>query len=319
MRRQTGWNDHRHEQGECRSVEKAVGDGGSSLDYVVFGIGFGATLLVLGLLIRDFGARFRFRRPAGPDGVFHAEELVAKVSWSRFCGALGTVWATVGLAFVVITMVCMLFMVSDARAGWVMGVSFLIVVVAMAFWTWAFFDRFGSYGILSERDVVAERVAIERASGPLEKEAPVVAEENDQPRVVALEQASDTSERVESDQTQPDDLVAPETTAPEIDDADTAESPSLPTPEERLAAATSPMDHDSHEADLDTSTRADGRPGRRSFRPYQAASAPATDAVVKTEEAAQPDSDVEKDDDGRSDAKSPVESRPLPESSPREA
>lgn len=292
-----------------------MGDGGRSLDYVVFGIGFGATLLVLGLLIRDFGTRLRFRSPTGADGVLHAEELVARVSWSRFCGALGTVWATAGLAFIVITVVCMLFMVSDARAGWVMGISFLLLLVAMAFWTWAFFDRFGSYGILPERDVVDERPVVERAPA----EAPEVVKDHDGHGVVASDDTSIAPEHVTTGSLTSSDNES--VTDERLDDtspeATATETPSLPTPEERMAAATSPMDHESHEADLDTLAPASSRPQRQAFRP-----APAdmhSDTSSDTADAAESGSDMGKEDDGRTVAKPSVESCPQPESRPRES
>lgn len=130
--------------------------GGESLDYVVFGIGSGATLLVLGLVIRDFGPLVRHRASTDPDRVFHAEELVARVSWGRFCGALGAVLALGGTLILIATVICMYLMVADSTGGWVMAVSFLALMIVVAFWTWAFFDRFGSYGILPERDDIAE-------------------------------------------------------------------------------------------------------------------------------------------------------------------
>ncbi len=286
-----------------------MGDGGRSLDYVVFGIGFGATLLVLGLLIRDFGSRLRFRSPTGADGVFHAEELVARVSWSRFCGALGTVWATAGLTFVVVTVICMVLMVSDARAGWVMGVSLLVLLAAMAFWTWAFFDRFGSYGILPERDVAVKRAAIERASAGSQEDTPDRLGEDEQDTVV------DPGE-METDRIDPEPGEGVEST----DEAGAPDAPSLPTPEERLASVTSPMDHDSHEAGLDTPAQPDSRPTRRSFQPAQATSGTGSDADRDSGKSGESDTDEGPDEkDSTSAGTSSATSSPLPEARPQEA
>lgn len=286
-----------------------MGDGGRSLDYVVFGIGFGATLLVLGLLIRDFGTRLRFRSPTGADGVFHAEELVARVSWSRFCGALGTVWATAGLAFVVITVIGMLFRISDASAGWVMGVSFVVLLVAIAFWTWAFFDRFGSYGILPERDVVVERGAIERVPISPKDEAAEETRDHDPPVIAVSGNSTVAPLKSETDWIAPgDDAVN-----------DPTDGPSLPTPEERMAAATSPIDHESHEADLDQTVQVGGRPGRRSFRPAPPTGVPGRDDDVDMKGSSPSDADALSGEDSRRVDKPASESASRPESRPREA
>ncbi len=126
------------------------------MDYVVFGIGFGATILVLGLLVRDLGPHLRFRESADGDDVLHAEELVGKVAWTRFCVALGSVLAIAGALFVVATLVCMVLVLSDETGQWVMLGTLAAVLLVVLFWTWAYFDRFGSYGILPERRPEAE-------------------------------------------------------------------------------------------------------------------------------------------------------------------
>lgn len=261
------------------------------MDYVVFGVGFGATLLVLGLLFRDVGPRLRFRNPAGDDGVFHAEELVARISWRRFCSALGMVWAISGLAFVIATGICMLLVVSDDTAGWVMGTSLVALTLLMAFWTWAYFDRFGSYGILPERERVSQSIVATRqpvsargagvgaSSFSTRSDADgggVVVSDGDDTGAIAPQARTPDQEQAEGAGTPdqepgapPDDSDHPDSSAPE-------RNPLL-TPEERMAAASESMNHESLEADLDVPASTNDKPWRRSYRPSPASTAPVSD------------------------------------------
>lgn len=180
------------------------------MDYVVFGIGFGATILVIGLLIRDLGPRLRYRAPADGSEVLHAEALVAKVAWTRFSIALGSVLALAGALFLIVTFVCMALMLSDSTGGWVMLGTLAMLLVLVAFWTWAFFDRFGSYGILPERPV-AEPEREPEPVRPVAREATVIG-----PPL-------------------PDEMLAAESSPAEVDDGSEAGGDEVaPTPEERV-------------------------------------------------------------------------------------
>lgn len=259
-------------------------DRGDSLDYVVFGIGFGATLLVLGLLVRDVGPRLRYRTPTNPEGIFHAEELVARVSWSRFCGALGTVLALAGAAFLLITVVSMFLMLSDATGGLVMGISLLILFLLVAFWTWAFFDRFGSYGILPEREEMAPDT--ETSGAPDDTEPATNAEAKPEatafrpsnPEDVRTEHRVDTSPDPDADvrhlpteDTEPESSQVADAGAETMSDQAVEQDepePShadqrLETPEERMAGSDSPIDHGSLEGDLGMPASSAQRPSPR--------------------------------------------------------
>ncbi|HYH13209.1 MAG TPA: hypothetical protein VD789_12700 [Thermomicrobiales bacterium] len=260
------------------------------MDYVVFGIGFGATILVLGLLVRDIGPRLRYRKPAGDDGIFHAEELVAKVSWGRFCGALGAVLAIGGMLFLVTTVICMVLRLSDETGGWVMIGSLAFIVLLLAFWTWAFFDRFGSYGILPEREeeqvVAAPPARVERPSvserRPAAREA-VTASEGGTPadadasteEPAAEKPAGDESTEEQAD-TSEEEMETSTDEATDTEPRENGETP-LATPEERLAQMESPIDHGSAEGDLDIAAggprRPAPRPRRVPARPQQPRSA----------------------------------------------
>lgn len=299
-------------------------DRGDSLDYVVFGIGFGATLLVLGLLVRDIGPRLRYRAPSAPEGVFHAEELVAKVAWSRFCGALGSVLAIGGALFVLVTVVCMLIMLSDRTGGYVMAASLAVLVLLVAFWTWAYFDRFGSYGILPER-----QQAPSRQPPPAD---PGSDDESDEPASTSYvvpdsdRDGEDEPERGEggrqvrdrdvvtdvgNDETADDEVadLAEQTTTEEEDDISpepSDEEPEEPqqkrlqTPEERLASAEAPIDHGSVEDELDIAPESHRRPPQRN-RPRRPEAKEPSDARADSDEPESLDSDTANDSNSASE------------------
>ncbi len=254
------------------------------MDYVVFGIGFGATILVLGLLLRDFGPKLRFRRPRDGGDVLGAEELVAKISWTRFCNALGTVLALAGAAFLLTTLVSMILVVSDDTGLWVMASAYGLLLIIIAYWTWAYFHRFGSYGILPERTESKEPAFTSSRKGSDSRDGvePVVSDdEPDEPE--AAEGVPSTS--ADQDDAPDDDSVDPADDHHDTEAAsDEAEpEPRLQTPEERLARAESPIDHGSAEGDLDLAASGPRRPGTLASRHANDDSEPAetTDSDVE--------------------------------------
>jgi hypothetical protein len=245
------------------------------LDYVVFGIGFGATILVLGLLLRDLGPRIRYRR--GSNGVLPADVLVAKVAWDRFCNALGAVLAIGGILFLLATFVCILLTLSNDTGGWVMLASLAVFFLMTLYWTWAFFDRFGAYGILPERPVAEE--VVEPVPAPRQARQPerTAAPNGGEPApargatVVIGPTLEETAggERAEPEATagveiaearsEGDEQAAgAESGAGGEEGADTgtqreaAADEAVITPEERLARMEEPIDHGSAAGDLDT-------------------------------------------------------------------
>jgi hypothetical protein len=269
------------------------------LDYVVFGIGFGATILVLGLLLRDVGPRLRYRSSGDSAGVLPADLLVAKVSWTRYCHALGAVLAIGGTIFLLTTLVSIVLMLSDGAGGWVMAGALAVLLVTILSWTWAYFDRFGSYGILPERP-----------AAPAVPEPVIVREEH--PRQSHLEEHPEPSEEVPiygpvlvsageldpSDPTAsehhdepmpvkagspPSDLTDSPTDAADND----AHVRSLPraTPEERLAQMEEPLDHGSAAGDLESAPASGRPPSGRQLRAGTAAPATAPDVTIDEQDA----------------------------------
>jgi len=83
--------------------------------------------------------------------VLKAEELVARVAWTRFCGSLGAAIAIGGVWMLIVTGITMGIHMGDTAATISVGLALLAVVVLMAFWTLAFVNRFGLYGIVADR------------------------------------------------------------------------------------------------------------------------------------------------------------------------
>lgn len=118
------------------------------MDYVVFGTGYGATLMLLGWILRTFGPDFRYRLDDDepPGGDF----LLGRISWRRFSGGLGALIATAGMAVVLVTFILILVNPSASIGTWVAIAMFALTLVAAAVWTWLYVSQYGTFGILPE-------------------------------------------------------------------------------------------------------------------------------------------------------------------------
>ena len=180
------------------------------MDYVVFGIGMGASLVLLGLAGRAVGPSLRYRRSSETGDVLKAEELVARIAWSRFCGSLGAAIAIGGLFLLIVTGITMAIRIDDTAAAVAVGLALLAIVVLMAVWTWAFVDRFGLYGVVASEPRIREprpqktekpkkqtpvktaaQVTTLKSEKPLTPKQPVVAasSEPEQPKLSAAKRA----------------------------------------------------------------------------------------------------------------------------------
>jgi hypothetical protein len=125
------------------------------VDYVVFGIGFGATLVLLGWALRTFGPGLRYRAPEDGEAVLSGAALLGKLSWTRFVSALGAVVATGGTAMLIGTIVTILLAPRD-RVGTIVVLScFFLILFAACVWAWLYIGRYGTHGILPERTEIA--------------------------------------------------------------------------------------------------------------------------------------------------------------------
>lgn len=118
------------------------------MDYVVYGTGYGATLMLLGYAVRTWGPGWRFHE--GDEVAYDRRDYVsARASWTRFASGLGAVIATGGAALVLVTFFLMLLDPGDDIGNIVALVVTGLMLVGVAVWAWLYFERFGSWGVVS--------------------------------------------------------------------------------------------------------------------------------------------------------------------------
>lgn len=118
------------------------------MDYIIFGIGAGSSLVLVGWLLRDWGPPLRDRKSRSDTVVLTAHQLVDQMRWARFCGSCGTALAIGGAFVLLLTTLAMLVNPTDARGAMIVLAAFGVVSVAMLAWSWLFVRRFGVAGII---------------------------------------------------------------------------------------------------------------------------------------------------------------------------
>ena len=139
------------------------------MDYIIFGIGTGSTLLLFGWLLRDMGPALRDRRSRAAAEVLGAQQLVDQMRWARFCAACGVALAMSGALLLLVTVFALLVNPSDAGGAWAVIVTFAIVSVAMLVWAGLFVSRFGVAGIYRAR-LTAPDARVDEADDDLDEE-----------------------------------------------------------------------------------------------------------------------------------------------------
>jgi hypothetical protein len=117
------------------------------LDYIIFGVGASATLVLVGWLLRDWGPGFRDRKPA-EDQVLTASEMVTRMAWARFCATCGMALAICGALVAIATLASFFFAPSDSFASDTVLASFGLSIVLMMAWAWLYLRQFGVLGVL---------------------------------------------------------------------------------------------------------------------------------------------------------------------------
>ncbi|HEV2072810.1 MAG TPA: hypothetical protein VGR29_04125 [Thermomicrobiales bacterium] len=120
------------------------------MDYVVFGTGYGATLMLLGWALRTFGPGARYQ-DSGDGSVMGADAILARISWRRFAAALGSVIITAGASLILVTVALILINPGDETGALIALICFALILLAVAVWTWLYVGRYGTHGILPER------------------------------------------------------------------------------------------------------------------------------------------------------------------------
>lgn len=119
------------------------------MDYVLFGMGYGATLMLIGWALRTFGPSFKY---ANADESPDIDAQVKRRFWVRFIQGVGGVIAIAGTAFVFVTFVVMLVNPDDETGSFTALVVWGFLVVALLAWCWLYFGRFGLTGIWCEEE-----------------------------------------------------------------------------------------------------------------------------------------------------------------------
>lgn len=117
------------------------------MDYIVFGVGTGSSLLLIGWLLREVGPALRDHRSRAANEVLGAQQLVDQMRWARFCGACGVALALGGALVLIVTLIALLASPSDTGGAWAVLSAFGIAAAAMLAWAWLFVSRFGVAGI----------------------------------------------------------------------------------------------------------------------------------------------------------------------------
>lgn len=131
------------------------------MDYVVYGTGYGATLMLLGYAFRTWGPNWRYRDE--DERAYAGGELrTARSAWSRFTNGLGAVVSTCGMVLILFTFALMLANPGDGVSEMVSLVLSGLLLIAVAVWAWMYFDRFGVFGVVRAPEALAGQ-----ATGPL--------------------------------------------------------------------------------------------------------------------------------------------------------
>ena len=128
------------------------------MDYIIFGMGTGASLVLVGWLLRELGPRIRDRAPA-KGTVLSGGELVMRMAWARFCGTCGMALLLCGLLILLVAGILTLLAPSDDLGTAVILAVFGLVGVLMLIWTALYLRQFGTMGIV-RRKVRKETVAV---------------------------------------------------------------------------------------------------------------------------------------------------------------
>ena len=141
-----------------------------TVDYFIFGIGFGASLVLLGWGLHQYGPGLRFRRADADKEVLRAEEMILRQDWTRFCTALGALLLVAGAIVLLATVVTLLVRPSDRVGSIIAGTLFVLVLAGAAVWIGLFVNQHQGLGFRSEAPI---RRSAQRRPQPVE--APVLA------------------------------------------------------------------------------------------------------------------------------------------------
>ena len=136
------------------------------VDYILFGAGTGASLAVIGWVLREWGPVLRDGKRE--DGLIHsASELIDRMSWSRFCASCGMALVFGGTLILLVTAIVAVWNPGDTLAGRILIGTYAAVAILMLAWSGLYTRQFGTSGIYrpAPPKPVAEPAAPEPAVG----------------------------------------------------------------------------------------------------------------------------------------------------------
>ncbi len=150
------------------------------MDYIIFGTGAGASLVLSGWVLREMGPRARDRKPE-PDDMLTASELVVRMAWARFCGACGMALLTCGLTVLTVTGITIFLAPDDETGGLALLVVFGLCGIMMLMWTALYLRQFGALGLVRPKPTVDAPPSGEPVPATRGREAVLVA--TDEPSI----------------------------------------------------------------------------------------------------------------------------------------
>ncbi len=157
------------------------------MDYIIFGTGSSATLVLIGWLIRDWGPRLRDRKPA-EDEILSASDLVIRMAWARFCASGGMALLICGVLITLATLGAALLAPTDRSATIAVIATFGLTAILMLIWTGLYLRQFGTMGVIRPRPKREKPETTVPAVGE-----PVDAEATDPPDIESGETAAGVS------------------------------------------------------------------------------------------------------------------------------
>lgn len=116
------------------------------MDYILYGAGTGASLAVIGWVLREWGPRLRDGRPE--DGqIQSASELIDRMSWARFCASCGMALVFGGTLILLVTAVVAVWNPGDDLAARILIGTYIGVSLLLLVWSGLYTRQFGTAGI----------------------------------------------------------------------------------------------------------------------------------------------------------------------------
>lgn len=150
------------------------------MDYILYGAGTGASLAVIGWVLREWGPQLRDGRPEEGQ-IQSASELIDRMSWSRFCASCGMALVFGGTLILLVTGAVALWNPGDDLAARILLGTYIAVSILLLLWSGFYTRQFGTHGIyrpappepivqVAEVDTALSTAQVTRAETPDEGE-----------------------------------------------------------------------------------------------------------------------------------------------------